>query len=241
MSQRPAITVQPEPDDKQPRPTVKPRSTRPPTPPGDDAPIIIPSSGHKTIRIGIESVTPLLVHNWSEKAKGMIRHKQFGKARLPKAAKDPVEEYEASLYRDAKQPAQFGVPLGGFKAAMVDAGALIEPKMVKRLKVAFHILADGMDATSGKPLVYIEGQPEMNEDFPRISMGTVDLRYRAMFHTWKATLTIRYMTLLITGEQVVNLVNLAGQTMGICEWRPSSPRSRTGTFGLWTVTQSEEE
>lgn len=237
-----SINVRTTPDTNDARPSIRPPSRKPPTgPPADDAPIVIPNPGFATVRIGIESVSPLLVHNWSEKAKRMIRHKQFGKARLPKEAKDPVEDFEASLYRDAKAQTQYGLPAGAFKAALVDAGALIEPKMVKRLKVAFHLLADGADASSGQPIIYITGQPEMHEAFPRISMGTTDLRYRAIFHQWGAVLAIRYNKLLITGEQIVNLVNLAGQTMGVGEWRPSSPRSRTGTYGLWSVVQSEEE
>jgi len=228
-------------DDTHPAQDVRPRSNAPAKAATEDAPILIPTPGFRTIRIGIEGVSALLVHNWSEKAKGLIRHKQFGKARLPKEAKVPLDDFEASLYRDGKNPTQYGMPAGAFKAALVDAGALIEPKMVKRLKVAFHILADGVDATSGQGIVHILGTPEIHEAFPRISMGTTDLRYRGIFQTWSATLTIRYNTLLISGEQLVNLVNLAGQTMGVGEWRPSSPRSRTGTLGLWTVTQSEDE
>lgn len=239
MARSKSIAAMNLPDDESTK-AARPRSSKPPAAPAEDAPIIIPTPGHKVIRVGISAAAPLLVHNWDEKAKEMIRRKQFGQARLPKASKEPTADYEASLYRDAKNHDQYGVPVGAFKASMVDAGALIEPKMVKRLKVAFHILADGTDATSGMPIVHITGQPEMSEAFPRISMGTVDLRYRGIFHTWTALLTIRYMTLLITGEQVVNLVSLAGQTMGICEWRPSSPRSRTGTYGLWQVDESEE-
>ena len=42
---------------------------------------------------------------------------------------------------------------------------------------------------------------------------------------------------ILSVEQVINLCDLAGQTEGVGEWRPSSPKSATGVYGRWSVAR----
>lgn len=76
----------------------------------------------ETLLIPIVGTTPLIVHNWSEKAKRQMLDAQQGK-KTPKQFKDPEADYLASLYHmefdDGRRG--FGFPAVAFKAATVGA------------------------------------------------------------------------------------------------------------------------
>ena len=67
----------------------------------------------------------------------------------------------------------------------------------------------------------------------RVGMGTADIRFRAMFPDWDATLTIRYFPSILTEDSVLALIDASGAG-GIGEWRPS--KAKTGLFGTYEVT-----
>lgn len=60
-------------------------------------------------------------------------------------------------------------------------------------------------------------------------------RIRPQYFPWKVTLRIRYNSDLITPNQIVNLLNLAGSIIGVGEGRPSSLAGRSGSFGCFHV------
>jgi hypothetical protein len=60
----------------------------------------------------------------------------------------------------------------------------------------------------------------MVEDNVRLGGKTADLRYRPYFSGWSILLKITHNANVITQEQVVNLLNLAGFSVGIGDWRP---------------------
>lgn len=182
----------------------------------------------ETLEIPIVGVSPLIPHRWSEKARGMMRDKQTGsKARAIREAKDPTEEAEASLYRLAD--GRPGMPATAFKAATIGAARLYEGVTMASLKAALFVTGEGDDQ-----LVPIEGDMTMREDTPRNSGGTADLRYRYAFYPWRAVLSVTFIPSLIDLDSVVNLVD-AGGNGGVGDWRPSAPKSLTGTFGRYEV------
>lgn len=184
----------------------------------------------ETVSIPIEGTSELIVHAWSEKAKRMILDKQMKVSKAKKDAKDPREDYEASMYRFPD--GRHGFPAGGFKAAIVGACRLFEGVTMTIAKVS--IVVEGTDGTE---LVEIKGEPRMREDMVRVGAGlnkTADIRYRAGYLPWSAVLTITYNAGAISLEQLVNLVNGAGFG-GIGEWRPSAPSSASGNFGRFRV------
>ena len=73
----------------------------------------------------------------------------------------------------------------------------------------------------------------------RIGMGTANLRHRAMFPEWKAILPITFLPSHVSRETVLALVDAAGMG-GVGEWRPSAPKSSTGTFGQFTLIDDSE-
>jgi hypothetical protein len=69
----------------------------------------------------------------------------------------------------------------------------------------------------------------------RVDSGAPDIRFRAGFPEWSATLKIEFNENVIPLERLVALVNAAGRC-GIGEWRPSSPKVASGTFGMFRVS-----
>lgn len=180
------------------------------------------------IDVEIEGVSPVIPHKWSEKSLRMMREAQSGKtARAKHSPKIPEEEAEAALYRlDDGRPA---IPATAFKAAMVGAARLFQGVTMTALKAAVFVHGEGVDQ-----LVAIRGEMMLREDTPRNATGVVDLRYRYAFWPWRATLKVEFLTAMVDKESVIALVDAAGNG-GVGDWRPSAPKSMTGTFGRFQV------
>lgn len=180
-------------------------------------------------------MAPLIVNNFTHKT--FVEMAESGKAEKglkqggkKKKIADPKEDFEDSLYRFADGKT-FGFPAVGFKAAMVTAAYRTYGRPMTTTRSAFHILAD--DPETG--LVKLDGEPQMREDMVR--QGGIQKvaapRYRACFPVWGATLTINFVSDVISEEEIVGLANAAGFTCGIGEWRPE--KCNSGSYGLFTV------
>ena len=199
------------------------------------------------LQIGLMEVTligdsPLIVHAWSHKAKREMLDKQMKKAKGAKEAKDPKADYEASMYRLAD--GGYGFPSVGFKTAAVTAGTSVAGLTKIAARQAFHVLGEDVDvkgafegSVSRVNLARIEGcEPHMREDMVRVGMGTADLRYRAEFPEWRAEVLVRFNEGVLSGEQILNLMNTAGFAVGIGEWRPE----KDGSYGMFHVASDQE-
>lgn len=186
----------------------------------------------RTAHVEIVGTSPLIVHRWTEKAKEMMLDSQQGR-KSPKQPKNPVADYEGSMYRFVD--GGHGFPTLGFKAATVTGAGRTYGKSVKmtELRIALSFIVDGV-GVGGDALTRITGEPSMREDMVRVGMGTADLRYRAQYVDWGAVLTIEYMPHLIDMDTVVALV-MAGGNNGVGEWRPE----KDGVYGTYTVTGAE--
>jgi hypothetical protein len=189
----------------------------------------------------IEGVTPVIPHRWSEKALRMMRDKQTStgaSARTRKEPKNPEQEAQDSCYwldvknDDGEVITKGAVPATAFKAAMVGACRFYEGITMTQAKLLFYVEGEGPDQ-----LVALDGEPVMREDTPRNSGGVADLRYRMMFSPWAAQLRIHFLPSIIGPDSVMALLDAAGKG-GVGDWRPSSPKSATGTFGQFRVMES---
>lgn len=197
-----------------------------------DGVIQLPEIRVRLMNIRIEGDSPLVIHKWSEKAKQEMRDKQMGKPKHKKEAKDPTACYEASMYRlpDGRP----GFKSLGFKAAAVAAARFMDGAKMTVLRGAFHIFTGERD-DEGNDLVAIDGTPNMREDLVRVGMGTADLRYRAEFFPWAATLPVRFNEAAISKEQLLALFDIAGFGVGIGEYRPD----KKGSWGMFHVAGAE--
>jgi hypothetical protein len=99
------------------------------------------------------------------------------------------------------------------------------------------IFVEGEQNAKGETLVRIEGEPQMREDMVRLETGVADIRHRGWFPTWRAVLTITANTNILSRAKLYNLVNAAGMG-GVGEWRPSAPKSASGSYGRFRVAAS---
>lgn len=180
--------------------------------------------------VPIQGRTPLIVNRWSEKAKQMMLEAQQTKARTKKDPKDPVANFEASRYR--MPDGRDGFPATAFKAAIVGAARYFDGITMTLLKQSVLVLGEGGDQLI--PIDY--GEITMREDTPRNANGVADLRYRAQYWPWSALLRVQVIAGQFDQESVFALVDAAGNG-GVGEWRPSAPKSLTGTFGTFGVVE----
>jgi hypothetical protein len=185
-----------------------------------------------TIIVPIRGVSPLIVSRFDEKAKELMLAAQQSKTRKTKEPKDPDKEYERRRYRlpDGRD----GFPAVGFKAAIVGGARLFDGVTMTALKTQLYVHGDGPDL-----LVAINGDVHMREDTVRVGNSVADLRYRPMYWPWRADLHIDFMPSQLSAQSVIALVE-AGGFGGIGEWRPSAPKSLTGTYGRFTVEDSSD-
>ena len=195
----------------------------------DNGEIVIPKPQIGILTIGITGTSPLIMHAWSEKARKMILDKQMGLPVPKKQPKNPEEDFNGARYVSGE--GWDGIPATAFKAAMVGACRMVDSLNMTQAKRMFFVEAD--DPATG--LVRIYGEPEMREDMVRLETGVADIRFRPQYWPWRCNVTVRFLSSIIRTEQVINLISLAGLTEGVGEWRPSAPKSATGTYGLWEV------
>lgn len=193
---------------------------------------IAPLEQH-TLHVPIVGITPLIVNNWSEKAKRQMLDAQQGKATRKKPPKDPEADFKASMY--VHEDGWHGMPSTAFKSAIADAARFFDKSItITSLKRSLFIEGEGVDQ-----LVRIEGgEPTMRQDMVRNASGVADIRFRAQYDPWHATLAVTYPISMYTPATIVALVDAAGNN-GVGEWRPSAPKNNGGTYGRWSVASGE--
>lgn len=197
--------------------------------------IEVPRINLGMLEIRIVGMSQLIVHAWSAKAIRIMEEAQAGGVRKKKEPRNPKEDYEGAKY--VSTAGWEGVPSVSFKAALVGACRQVDGLPMTMAKRILFVERDGI-STEGQGLVRIEGEARMRRDMVRLESGVADLRYRPEYSPWAATLRIRFNKNVLTHEAVANLVEQAGQFEGIGEWRPSSPKSATGEYGLWSIDRS---
>lgn len=186
----------------------------------------LPSMDIRVAEVPIAGLSSLIVHAWGEKAKRQMREKQQKLAKMARDAKDPQADFEGSKYLDAT--GKDCVPSGAFRNAIVSSGRFAEGVPMTRIRGALFFVDDLVPLKFGKCV--------MREDMVRVGgkgpgTGTADLRYRAEYQDWSAVLRVEYNASIVSLEQFMNLISLAGFSVGICEWRPE----KNGQYGRFAI------
>lgn len=187
--------------------------------------IQIPEPDMRFMSVDLVGLSPLLMHQWSVKAKREMADKHAGimKPRL-REIRDPQAEYEASMYQHPD--GGYAFPAAAFRLATIAASRTVRGLTLVQARMLFVCPQD---------LVKIEGEPELDMRPARPKMGGADLRYRGIFRQWKTKLEIRYNAEVTTPEQIANLLVRAGECIGIGELRPE----KGGNYGRFTLAQTK--
>lgn len=181
-----------------------------------------------TYEIDVEGVTPLIVHRFSETAMQTIVDKNMGKTARTRPPKDPVQEFNDSRYLLDED--RDGFPAAGFKAAIIDSARNFPQVTMASLRQSISVLGEGPSQ-----LVAIEGERTMRQDYVRFGQSSTDVRFRAQYWPWAATIPVQVLQDQLTEDALIALVDAAGFG-GIGEWRPS--KSKTGDYGRFQVVGS---
>ncbi len=194
--------------------------------------VVIPDLKLGMIKITVKGLSNLIVHQFGDKTKRMISDKQQGQAAHKKGPKNPVDDWKDSLYEVPGRPGVYGFPASGFKKAAVSACKYVDGMNMSYAKGAFHILGDILPIKTAKTPKPVIGEG-MREDFVRLPgpRPVADVRYRAEFKDWSIELPVQYNSAVITPAQIANLLNIAGFSVGVGDWRPE----KGGSFGMFTV------
>jgi hypothetical protein len=196
------------------------------------AAIVIDSIGAETLLVPIVGTSPLIVHKFSAKAKQAMLDAMQGR-KSPKQPKDPQAEYDQAFYR--LKDGRPGFPVTAFKMATV-AGARFYGTSVTMTALRSSLFTRGEPGDDGTQMCVIEGEPVMREDVVRVGRGGTDLRYRPMFTEWSTTLTVTYVTSMLTRGSLLSLIDAGGLGVGVGEWRPE----RDGDFGTYRIDPTRD-
>jgi hypothetical protein len=192
----------------------------------------------ETIRVPLIGLSPLIVHNFSEKSKRQMLEAQQGKKKV-KAVRDPEAEYLAAFYRIREigdEQDRYGFPVTAFKAATTGAARFYDKSISMTGLRQFLFFRGILTDADPQQLVEINGEPRMREDIVRLGgvSRSADLRYRPEFINWTATLDVTYVASSISQNSVLSLIDAGGLGIGVGEWRPE----KRGEFGTYAIDQS---
>lgn len=223
--------------------------------------IRIPAPNQQLMKVKITGTSPLIFHKWSEKAIKMILDKQLKKATKGREVRDPEAEYRASFYATPK--GDIYIPARNIKQAIVGSARFITGVQMTILRGAVFIrgeeakeivpvLQDGKRIKlSDRTIMFEEGEAhveeicgydsendniQMRQDMVTVGMGSADIRFRGQIEEWEAELIIEYDEDILSKEQILNLLQRAGFSQGLGEWRPE----RSGDYGTFEVESIKE-
>lgn len=194
----------------------------------------------ETVAFEIVGTAPYVQNKFSVKAKQeIIDTQKAGSTARGKKKREPKDFMQA--YQDAMHVSSegwAGIPAPAIRAAMVSACRIVGFAMT-RAKLGFFVEPDGFDREEGTPLVRItKGKPIYHEAYVRNETGVVDMRARPMWLPgWEAAVRITYDADMFTLEDIANLLQRAGQQVGIGEGRPDSKKSCGMGWGLFSLKE----
>lgn len=197
-----------------------------------DVTIEIPTLKVGKLEVTINGIAPLIVHNFGAKSIKEMQDKQGGAARMKKAAKVPVDDFNQARYEFDEGDC---FRASAIKKAMMNAAQFAD--MFKTF-TAMGVFVVG-DAQGGQFIVIRDQKgkpmkPKMRTDMVRVGGMTkvADVRYRPEYINWTAKFVVEYNQNVINPNQIANLIRLAGFHVGLCEGRPQKTGETFGRFEL---------
>ena len=163
----------------------------------------------------------LVVHAFTEKAKGEIRDKQQKKAKKAKAERIPMDEFLAARYLDGE--GRECAPITAIKKAIISAATAFDDLTKVALRQALFVSPADSTGADLVPIQMHDGSPAVGvfrEDAVTIGINTRGLAYRPGYAEWMLRIRVEFNARLVSEEQLLALIDQAGWGVGICEGRP---------------------
>lgn len=195
--------------------------------PGEIEAIDIKAIEREVLDLCLVGVTPLVFNSMSAKAlHDLLFPPNKTKAERKTTMKhDPLAEYQNSIHHLPEGPTLLAFPTSGFKKAMMttalDVPGATKTGIARQVRVHSY-----MTPIYGLPKLYMTGV--RNKDMDK----TPDVRTRAVVAEWVCKLQISYVKGLLNSTTLTNLVNGAGQLVGVGDFRQEKG---AGDFGLFEV------
>lgn len=201
---------------------------------GEKVAITINKPKRTTMKVNVFPISPLIMKKLPS---GYIKELEAKVSGLPiekKKVRDLDQEFKDSIhyYNNGKK---VGFPAIGFKKSMINACRFIEDITMAEARGLFNI--EGVIGDDGDVLVPIEGKPQRNDRCipPGGKVSTPVYTVGAMFPEWSATLQITFDPSLISKENLINLLSVAGDKIGIGWGRPYGKSGGSGPYGRFSV------
>ena len=182
----------------------------------------------------VRGTAPLLQARFSKKAEIMLKMQEGGSnSKKTRTGRDYDAEMRAAMH--VAEEGWSGIPAAAFRNACIDACRMVGFKMTFA-KMSIFVEADGLSRDDGSPLVkLVAGEPELSTMHVKNATGVVDVRARPMWRTWGVALRVRYDADQFKTSDIANLVERAGQQVGVGEGRPYSKGSSGIGMGTFTI------
>lgn len=201
--------------------------------PAKEEVVRIPRADIKRARITIVGKTALLVNRFDEKSIQQIEDNYRGVAKNKGVPRSAEEEYESSLYRMPDNPKVYAVPVAGIKKCAVSACRYVDGIAMTEAKGSFHVL----EVCGGMVPIKSKKGPRVDERIVRVgNFGNKKpaKRRRGIFDDWEITFDVEYNSGVINLEQILNLYENAGFSIGLHEYRPE----KDGNLGMFSVKRA---
>lgn len=184
----------------------------------------IPPLRRVFIEARIRGLTPLICHRYSETNLQIMEAAQQGAAKTKKPPREPEREFQEAQYR--LPDGGHGFPAIGIKKSMVLAGQRFADEKGTELYGALTVRGEYLPIESPNP-------PRMRADRVVLSgvSRTASIAYRPEYSPWEIVVPIAFNATFISLDQVINLLSIAGFSVGIGDWRVD----KKGNFGTWEV------
>jgi hypothetical protein len=183
--------------------------------------------------------SPLVIHQFGEKAKEEIRQKQSKAATKARGARNPEQECEAAKYVDEK--GRECAAISSVKKSIISAATAFRDLTKVALRQAIFVSPTLDPSSQLVPIETHDGKMAkgiMREDAVTIGINTRQLAYRPEYIKWQIRVAAEYNSGLVSRAQLLALITQAGWGCGIGEGRPE--RTSALGWGRFDVIEIED-
>ena len=207
---------------------------------GDGAALVVASPNLCGAVFHIYGTSPYVQNKFSGTKKDLMLKAQQatkGTSRKAKAPRDIDEDYEGAMHKTAD--GKYGIPAPAFRSALISACRVAGLVMTKA-KLSIFCEQDDIDEEDGTPLVYLQGgEPERTTMHVRLESGVASIAVRPMWREWEADVKLKWDADQFSKQDVANLLERAGQQVGVGEGRHDSKKSNGMGWGCFSLVPKD--